>query len=273
MNISCPCCKSNQIRYIRKHSITSANISSTLYLCDYCDLLFLGDPNQWLDVAYQVPFRNDGFYGMRNIRMAIFLQAFLYISTLFKRLTPYSQPKDVHVTDFGCGIGLMSHLLGSISISSSGMDKFSTPILLQKSHIDVDFGKASLVTAFEVLEHIPNTSEFLSLLSPDKHDFIFSTTLRPDNIVPSPSWSYYDFDVGQHITFHSKRSLSAAFKNSGLNPKFLLSTSLGIHIYSPSATTRLSFLISLVPLLIVIAITKCLKSFNNSFFKSHRHRN
>ena len=65
------------------------------------------------------------------------------------------------------------------------------------------------MTAFEVLEHVPNPVEFLksALDKANSDTIIFSTTLYGDTPPDLDGWEYYSFETGQHISFYQTRTM------------------------------------------------------------------
>jgi hypothetical protein len=89
-----------------------------------------------------------------------------------------------------------------------------------------------IVTAFEVVEHLPSLSNFLKEQVVKSDLFVFSTLLREAGAIPSADWWYYTFEIGQHISFHSKKSLSAAFEIAKLPMDRLVSHGSDLHAFT-----------------------------------------
>ena len=101
-------------------------------------------------------------------------------------------------------------------------------------------------TAFEVIEHVPSTPEFLSREVGATPLFVFSTLMRNDNEIPGLDWWYYAFGHGQHISFHSRRSFEAAMVRVGMDPAWLVCADgpvhpRALHAIAPERRWRLAF--------------------------------
>ncbi len=128
--------------------------------------------------------------------------------------------------DYGGGDGLLSKMLRIFDWQSVSYDPF-----VDKNVTVAQLGKADLITAFEVFEHVPDPqclmSNLRSLLS---HDGIvlFSTLLSDDNIHANQriNWCYASPRNG-HISLFSRHSLAILAEKNGFNFE---SFSVGFHI-------------------------------------------
>jgi SAM-dependent methyltransferase len=117
------------------------------------------------------------------------------------------QPCDL--IDFGGGQGKMSDLLRGNGFRARSYDPFYGDPEFPSSDADV-------VTAFEVVEHVPDQSELfgaLKSLCRPSGMLIFSTSLKPKTI--SGDWWYTSARNG-HVSFHTAESLKRIMDKFGL---------------------------------------------------------
>lgn len=70
----------------------------------------------------------------------------------------------------------------------------------KKDHYDI-------VTAFELLEHLPNPMEDISALMTSSDNIISMTSLVPEPAPKIASWWYYVPRTGQHISFYTDKAM------------------------------------------------------------------
>lgn len=75
------------------------------------------------------------------------------------------------------------------------------------------------MTAFEVLEHVPNPLDFIAgcLKEYDTSTIILSTELFQEAPPAPKDWWYYTPDTGQHISFYQLRTLEWLADKLSLN--------------------------------------------------------
>ena len=231
--LGCPNCNSDLILKIRNIKVTKKKIKTELCHCKNCDFLFLNNIN-WLDIAYEENFFGDTGYVARNVNIAGKLIILLRIFSIFSRFKVIPSGMDL-----GTGIGMLPRMLRDSGYDFYGNDAYSNMELIKP--FSNPQGRTFLKTAFEVVEHVPSLPIFLKDNIFKKDTFIFSTLIRPNEAIPDKSWWYYAFENGQHVSFHSKKSLSQAFKMAGYNPKNLISFGSNIHLFSEDKIWKISF--------------------------------
>ena len=137
--------------------------------------------------------------------------------------------------DIGAGIGIYARLMRDNGYNFYGSDQFCSMPLI-RPFVQQD-SKALIKTAFEVVEHLPSLTKFLKEQIKEVDLFLFSTELRDVGFIPKSDWWYYVFPTGQHIGFHSKKSLSYAFEIAGYNSNLSLSC-LGNVIHALTNTRK-----------------------------------
>jgi hypothetical protein len=117
--------------------------------------------------------------------------------------------------DLGGGYGLFTRLM-----RDAGFDYYTTDLYC-KNLFAIGFEpspgfQASVLTAFEVMEHIRDPYRFVSeaFAAYGCRTLIFSTLCYGAKI-PDRDWWYWSFLGGQHITFYSENSLALLAKKLG----------------------------------------------------------
>lgn len=219
----CPNCALNSVIKIRKVYVTEEKKETFLCHCKNCDYLFLENPN-WLDIAYKNKFHGDTGYIYRNFNL---VKKSLVIFRIWKFITCKKFPK---ACDIGAGIGMYSRLMRDNGYDFYGSDQYSEMLLIRP--FISDNSDYSVKTSFEVVEHLPSLPDFLKKQVKEVDLFLFSTELRKVGYIPDNNWWYYSFQVGQHIGFHSKKSLQKAFQLSGYESKKLISYGSSLHAFA-----------------------------------------
>jgi len=86
------------------------------------------------------------------------------------------------------------------------------------------------VTCFECVEHFTDPLAEFHKMIPHEAPIFFSTELHPERIPPPESWWYYALEHGQHVGFHSPKSLTVLAKTLGLS---LVSSWGCLHAFLP----------------------------------------
>lgn len=205
-----------------KFSLPVLNMHTVQYLeCGICGALQT-EPPYWLDRAYSgVNLSNlDTGAAQRNLRN---LSACLLVSRIFQLQ---------NVIDIGGGDGLLCRMLRDLGLNCYVKDKYANPTYAQ-GFTREDFGKPDLVTAFEVIEHLPNPKADLNLLFDSTPDVLLLSTVIYTG--ESEEWWYLSSESGQHVFFYSMAALELIAQRYG----YVLLVSGGFQIFIKPSNSRL----------------------------------
>lgn len=175
-------------------------------LCQNCGLLFADQPD-WLDEAYRHPIaRIDTGVMRRNLLNALRVTGIL--AFLF--------PRGARYLDFAGGYGVFTRLMRDIGFDYFWQDKYCANLLAKGFEREAG-QEYALVTAMEVLEHVPSPRAFVASIMEETgcDSLLFSTTLF-EGTPPPRDWHYYAFESGQHICFYQHRTMDFLASSLGM---------------------------------------------------------
>ena len=210
---------------LRQHKVS-------YFRCIECGFIQTEDP-YWLEEAYSSAIAGQDVGIMaRNLTNCQVVSAVLNL--LF--------PKVSEAVDFGAGHGIFVRMMRDRGFNFFWSDRYATNDYARG--FDAPPGKRfDFLTAFEVLEHLPNPLSDISRLM-EMSDNVFVSTA----VVQAPppkinNWWYFMPSSGQHISFYtseSLRNLATRFK------KHLLSYD-SYHLFSAKPHSRLLFQLAVRP--------------------------
>jgi hypothetical protein len=178
------------------------------YHCSNCGLLQTEEP-YWLEEAYGNAIADaDTGLVQRNLYLSKLLSSLLYFAF---------DPKGKYV-DVAGGYGMLTRLMRDAGFDFYWSDKYCENLLARGFEADAGMPYTA-ITAFEVMEHVPDPLSFVaeSMAQNKSRTMIFSTELF-EGVPPKPeSWWYYTFETGQHISFFQRKTLQAIARKLGLH--------------------------------------------------------
>lgn len=198
--------------------------------CDRCGYVFVLEPH-WLEEAYATAIAAlDTGIVVRNLWLADATCALLGLSLRRVRRS----------LDFGGGSGLLVRLMRDRGHDFRWYDEYS-PNLLARGFESGPAGRFDMVTAFELVEHLPDPSATFDTLRKLAPVLLISTELLPPGTRQLDDWWYYAPECGQHIGFFTERSLQLVAERLGL---VLSSNGRNLHVMAehPVSRTLLNYL-------------------------------
>lgn len=194
--------------------------SAKIHLCPNCDYLFATNPD-WLDKAYQrvINLLDTGCIGRtETLREQTSLPIYLLTGPVGRWL------------DFGGGHGIYVRRMRDTGFDFRWHDPMAQNLFAGGFEDKADQAYEG-ITCFECIEHFLDPQREIRRMLARSRRILFSTELRPE-AVPSPeSWWYYGWEHGQHVGFHSVRSLSFLAESCGL---CLVSSGRSLHAFLPA---------------------------------------
>ena len=95
-------------------------------------------------------------------------------------------------------------------------------------HHEMSMQQYDVVTAFELLEHLPNPMGVIEKLFQMGDTVIFSTEVIPKDRPKVKDWWYYGVEHGQHISFYTQQSMELIANKYGMKYTYMS----GLHVFS-----------------------------------------
>lgn len=189
------------------------------YSCESCGFIQTESP-YWLEEAYVSAIaRSDiGLIG-RNIKL----------SSSCASLIPFFFDSKLPFLDYGGGNGMFVRMMRDRGFEFYWHDIYSSN-QFAKGFEAFCGEKYSLVTAFEVFEHLLNPLEIIEDMFRYSDTIIFSTRLLPYWKIKPEDWWYFTLDTGQHVSLYSRESLELIARKFKVQ---FSSNGISLHVLSP----------------------------------------
>jgi hypothetical protein len=192
--IPCRLCGHEAKLYGRKLVLDKYEIA--YYECGECQSLQTEQP-YWLEEAYHVEGLGlDVGACQRCLNLSIEVSACLNVLGFHK---------DLPCLDYGSGLGLFSRLMRDRGYNFHAYDKYIKPFFMDRFEGSLIDRKWSVLTVFEVFEHMVTPDLNCAELFKADPDIIFFTTQLWQN--QGLDWWYFVPEGGQHVFFFSDKGL------------------------------------------------------------------
>ncbi len=139
-------------------------------------------------------------------------------SPIVANILHYLYPDTARFLDYGGGYGLFVRMMRDRGFDFSWEDKYCQNLFAQGFECDpLDDRRYTLLTAFEVFEHLVEPRAEIERMLSLAPDILFSTELTPSHKPKPGEWSYYGLEHGQHISFFNPTTLRYLAKEYRLN--------------------------------------------------------
>ena len=200
---------------------------ATYVQCTNCSFISVETPT-WLEEAYSQPINaSDTGYVARNQIMANRVGA----------LAKVALEKNPVICDYGGGYGLLVRMLRDRGMDAWLYEPLTTNLFapgfstssLTETGDGKQVSKWSLVTAFEVLEHLVDPIQTVAEIMTQTDSLLFSTELQPKGLTNAREWYYFGLSHGQHVSLFSSAALCAMAERLGVQ---ITQTRQGVHLLS-----------------------------------------
>jgi Methyltransferase domain len=120
--------------------------------------------------------------------------------------------------DYGGGYGMLVRMMRDRGFDFYRYDTHCENLFAQTFDAQLSAQPSyTLLTAFEVFEHLEEPNTDFALMLKYSRNVLFSTEVQPENWVPnSTSWWYVLPETGQHISLYSIKALHILAERQGL---------------------------------------------------------
>jgi hypothetical protein len=173
--------------------------------CSACGLVQTENP-YWLDEAYSEAISSSDV-GIVSRNISMIRATSLVIRAFFNPAGRF--------IDYGAGSGLLVRAMRDAGYDFRYFDRYAKNMFARG--FEATDEQYDLLTAFEVLEHLPDPMQGIAdMLRRSTNILLTTETLPPHKPAPG-QWWYYSLETGQHVSIHTRRSLEYIASRAGLH--------------------------------------------------------
>jgi 2-polyprenyl-3-methyl-5-hydroxy-6-metoxy-1,4-benzoquinol methylase len=196
--MNCKICSQNSDKIFSKKVLMKYDVS--YFRCTNCFFIQTEEP-YWLEEAYGLGAISALDVGIMSRNLMLVNKTKTIIGKLFTHLNDFSG------VDYGGGHGMFVRMMRDQGFNFYRQDLYGENLYARYFDVkDLPLNtKFNILTAFEVLEHLPNPIEEIKKMFTCSDLIVFSTELQPSNeIVDLQKWWYIIPEGGQHVAFYNK---------------------------------------------------------------------
>jgi methyltransferase family protein len=176
------------------------------FRCVSCGFIQTETPH-WLEEAYSEAISSlDTGIMWRNMHNA----------HMTSRLITVLFPKATRFLDYAAGHGTLVRLMRDRGFDFYWSDRYAKN-LHSRGFEHVPGCRYDLLTAYEVLEHLPSPLTDIAAMLDLSDNVLVTTEVVPEPAPEPPNWWYYAAKSGQHISFYSAASLQKIAAHFGVH--------------------------------------------------------
>lgn len=185
--------------------------------CSSCFSIFLPEPD-WLDEAYSE--------AISALDVGL-LERCVQLANIANAIVGAERLRGGRFLDFAGGYGTLTRLMRDRGLDFRHLDPLCANIFAvgHEGTLDEHY---DLITAFEVLEHLPDPVASLEPVSRASDVLLLTTQVLPQPAPQPGDWDYFAPETGQHVTFYTVAGLRALADRLGME---LTSSGRLVHVF------------------------------------------
>jgi 2-polyprenyl-3-methyl-5-hydroxy-6-metoxy-1,4-benzoquinol methylase len=216
-------------KVLRKHDVA-------YFQCSVCRFIQTEEP-YWLGEAYKS--------AIAQLDVGLVWRAERLTPIVSSLIRTFFPDRGARFLDYGGGYGLFVRMMRDRGFDFYRQDRHCENIFADRFDLtDLPAGsKFAMVTAFEVVEHLPDPVAELESMLQLSDTILLTTELQPENAAALSGWRYFAPETGQHISLLHRDSLAALARRLGLH----VLTRKDIHLLSKTGRSAFFYRMAFRP--------------------------